>query len=101
MDPEQVVAFALAEPEQPQSRPGASGSAPPPGPNPRLTPRERQVAALIAYGMSNRQIASELVISERTAERHVENILDKLGLTSRTQVALWVQADGDPTRLPG
>ena len=47
------------------------------------------MATLVARGASNRQIASDLVIAERTAERHLENILAKLGLQSRTQVALW------------
>jgi DNA-binding NarL/FixJ family response regulator len=54
-----------------------------------LSPREREVAALIAEGRSNRQIADALVISERTAEHHVESILSKLRLDSRTQVAAW------------
>ena len=54
-----------------------------------LTPREREVAALVAQGKSNRAIADALVISERTAERHVANIMDKLGYTSRAQVATW------------
>ena len=55
-----------------------------------LTARERQVTALIGEGLSNRQIASRLVISVRTAQGHVENILRKLGFRSRTQVAAWV-----------
>jgi DNA-binding NarL/FixJ family response regulator len=55
-----------------------------------LTPREFEVAALIARGHSNREIAEDLVIAVSTAERHVANILSKLGLTSRTQVATWV-----------
>jgi non-specific serine/threonine protein kinase len=54
-----------------------------------LTPREREVAALLARGLSNRQVADALVISEQTAETHVKRILSKLGLTSRTQVANW------------
>ncbi len=54
-----------------------------------LTPREREIAVLIAQGKSNRQMAEQLVLSERTIETHVRNILSKLGLTSRTQVALW------------
>jgi non-specific serine/threonine protein kinase len=52
-----------------------------------LTPREREVAALVARGLSNRQIAAELVISERTAANHVAHILDKLGLPSRAHLA--------------
>jgi predicted ATPase/DNA-binding CsgD family transcriptional regulator len=55
-----------------------------------LTPREREVAQLIAQGASNKDIAAHLVISQRTAETHVENILVKLGVTSRSQVAAWV-----------
>jgi non-specific serine/threonine protein kinase len=54
-----------------------------------LTPREREVAALIASGMTNRQIAKALVIAERTADVHVSNILNKLTLTSRAQLAVW------------
>jgi len=54
-----------------------------------LTPRELEVAALVARGMTNRQIAAQLVISVRTAEGTVERIMAKLGLTSRTQVAAW------------
>jgi DNA-binding NarL/FixJ family response regulator len=50
------------------------------------------VARLIAAGRSNKQIAAELVISQRTAEGHVERILTKLGFTSRAQVAAWVAA---------
>jgi len=55
-----------------------------------LTKREREVAALIAQGLSNREIAARLVVAQRTAEGHVENILSKLGFTSRTQVAGWL-----------
>jgi len=54
-----------------------------------LTTRERQVAALVAHGLSNRQIAARLVISARTAGNHVEHILNKLGLHSRSQIAVW------------
>ncbi|CUU54919.1 Predicted ATPase [Parafrankia irregularis] len=58
----------------------------------RLTRRERQVAQLVAQGLSNRDIAATLVISPRTAETHVQQILKKLGLTSRAQVAAWLSA---------
>jgi non-specific serine/threonine protein kinase len=54
-----------------------------------LTRRERQVADLVAQGLSNKDIAAKLVIAQRTAESHVENILTKLGFTSRTQIAAW------------
>ena len=58
-----------------------------------LTRRERQVADLIAEGLSNKQIATKLVIAPRTAEGHVEHILTKLGFNSRTQIATWAAAD--------
>ncbi|NOK62448.1 MAG: hypothetical protein GFH27_549293n182 [Chloroflexi bacterium AL-W] len=60
----------------------------------RLTPRERQVIALIARGYSNRAIAEELVITERTAEIHVGNILGKLGVSTRAQAAVYAVAQG-------
>jgi non-specific serine/threonine protein kinase len=55
-----------------------------------LTPRERQVAALVAHGLSDNEIAAELVIARRTAESHVQHILQKLGFTTRIQIAAWV-----------
>ena len=55
-----------------------------------LTPRELQIAELIARGMSNKEIAASLVIAQRTTEGHVEHILVKLGFTSRSQIARWV-----------
>jgi non-specific serine/threonine protein kinase len=54
-----------------------------------LTPREREVVSLVALGLTNRQIADRLVIDLRTAETHVSNMLGKLGLSSRAQLALW------------
>jgi DNA-binding CsgD family transcriptional regulator len=63
----------------------------------QLTTREREVAALVAAGLSNKEIAEKLVISERTAEGHVEHILGKLEFRSRSQIASW-HAGGDPTR---
>lgn len=59
-----------------------------------LTAREREVALLLAEGKTSRQIADALVVSERTAEVHVSNILRKLGFTSRTQIAVWVVERG-------
>jgi DNA-binding NarL/FixJ family response regulator len=56
----------------------------------RLTPRELEVAGLMSHGLSNRQIATRLLISQRTAESHVENILGKLGFTSRVEVVTWM-----------
>jgi non-specific serine/threonine protein kinase len=57
-----------------------------------LTRREREVADLVAEGMTNKQIAARLVIAQRTAEGHVERILVKLGFSSRSQLASWVAA---------
>jgi DNA-binding NarL/FixJ family response regulator len=59
-----------------------------------LTEREREVAALIARGKSNGEIAQELVLSKRTVEKHVANILSKLRLTSRTQIVRWAIEHG-------
>ena len=61
-------------------------------PTGRLTAREREIVALIAEGCSNRAIADKLYISPATAARHVANILDKLGFSSRAQVAAWASA---------
>lgn len=66
-----------------QRRHGAARS-----PSP-LTPREHEIVLLIAQGLSNREIADELVIRPATAARHVASILAKLGFSSRTQVASW------------
>jgi predicted ATPase/DNA-binding CsgD family transcriptional regulator len=68
-------------------RAGPDGSLSPAG---TLTAREREIALLIAQGLSNRAIAAELVISSATVARHVANILAKLGFSSRTQVAAWM-----------
>ena len=59
-----------------------------------LTPRELDVLRLVAAGKPNKQIAAELVISERTVRTHVSRILRKLGLSSRTQAALWAVREG-------
>jgi len=59
-----------------------------------LTARERQVAVLVAQGKSNPEIATTLVVGNRTAQTHVANILRKLGCTSRAQVAAWVAERG-------
>jgi DNA-binding NarL/FixJ family response regulator len=80
-----------------------------PAPSPRraakqaydgLTAREREVATLIARGLSNRALADALVLSERTIAKHVENILSKLGVASRTQIATWAVERGLTRREP-
>jgi DNA-binding NarL/FixJ family response regulator len=78
LDPQ--VARLLAE--RLRARPAAEEPEP-------LTDREREVLALVAHGRSNKEIAVDLGITERTARTHVSNILGKLGLASRTQAALW------------
>lgn len=59
-----------------------------------LSRREREVANLIARGLSNREIAAALFVGERTAEFHVQGILNKLGLRSRVQIAAWAMQPG-------
>jgi DNA-binding NarL/FixJ family response regulator len=79
-----------------RNRPGAAGAGADPGGDPlgSLTARERDVLAAVARGLSNRAIADELGITERTARTHVSNILAKLGLASRTQAALLAVQHG-------
>ena len=57
-----------------------------------LSNREREILALLADGLGNKQIAARLFISERTADSHVRSILNKLGFNSRAQVAAWMAA---------
>jgi predicted ATPase/DNA-binding CsgD family transcriptional regulator len=99
-----AVALALDAPPQGTAERGHDGAGAavaavtPPG---RLTAREREIVALIADGRSNKAIADELFISPATAARHVANILEKLGFTSRAQVAAWAAArKADPDAGP-
>lgn len=86
---EETINDALAGSEAP--RPVTPVTSTPSNP---LTRREREVAALVARGLTNRQIAAELFIAERTADTHVEHILEKLGLHSRARVAVWAMEQG-------
>ena len=61
-----------------------------------LTRRELEVAALVAEGLGNRDIALRLFLSKRTVDSHVEHIFGKLGLSSRTQLAALVLAGREP-----
>jgi DNA-binding CsgD family transcriptional regulator/tetratricopeptide (TPR) repeat protein len=93
---DQIVARALTLVEGPPERRGrrvarADSDAKP------LSRREREIAVLIARGLTNRAIAEQLVIAERTADTHVSNILGKLGLETRAQIAAWA-ADHRLTR---
>jgi predicted ATPase/DNA-binding CsgD family transcriptional regulator len=78
-----AVRLALGEPDQSKV---AAASGTDAGP---LAKRETEVAALVADGLSNKQIAARLFISERTVDTHIGHILDKLGVNSRTQIAAW------------
>ena len=80
LSPAQAVALVLAnEPDD----------APSPGTTSGLTRRETEVAALVARGLTNRDIAAQLSVSVRTVEVHVDHILTKLGFRTRTQLAAW------------
>ena len=59
-----------------------------------MTRREREIAGLLAEGLTNKEIASRLVISQRTAETHVDHILSKLGMARRAEVAAWAVREG-------
>ncbi|HWE89641.1 MAG TPA: LuxR C-terminal-related transcriptional regulator [Pseudonocardiaceae bacterium] len=83
MSHDDAVRFVLGDSATPATAPAATPKNP-------LTPREREVAELVARGLTNRRIAEELVISPRTASTHVDNILGKLGFNSRAQIAAWV-----------
>lgn len=64
-----------------------------------LTRRELEIAALVSRGLTNKEIAARLVVSERTAESHILNILNKLGFNSRAQIASWATAREGATRI--
>lgn len=79
----------------------ATTTMPPLGQTDPLTPREWEVALLVAQGLTNRQIAERLVISERTADTHVANILSKLRFTTRSQIAVWAAGRHQVASSPG
>jgi predicted ATPase/class 3 adenylate cyclase/DNA-binding CsgD family transcriptional regulator len=94
---EQAIGYALDAPRpERQPQPVAPPSQPAPAPVDAgpLTRREREVAVLIARGLTNRRIADELVLSERTVDAHVSNILRKLDMMHRAQIAAWVAERG-------
>jgi DNA-binding NarL/FixJ family response regulator len=77
---EQTIALAL-------DHEAINSSPPSPRWHDALTPREREVADLVARGWKNREIAEQLFITEKTAKNHVAHILEKLGVASRTRLA--------------
>jgi predicted ATPase/DNA-binding CsgD family transcriptional regulator len=85
----EAIAFALGESPRSAPPPDRTQAGASPGP---LTRREQDVAVLVARGMSNGQIAAVLVISARTVEKHVQHIMNKLGVSTRAQIAIWSAA---------
>ena len=91
---EQAISYTLGAEEEIQSTtspvvPAAAGRSADP-----LTRREREVAALVARGLTERAIADQLMITEGTAGSHVTHILNKLGFRSRAQIAAWAVERG-------
>jgi len=85
-----VAARVLEEVAAPAPAPAPA----PPRAEPGLTPREREVLALVARGLANKRIAQELGIAEKTVKIHVSRILHKLGVADRTQAALYAVREG-------
>jgi non-specific serine/threonine protein kinase len=65
-----------------------------------LTPREREVAALVARGLTNRQAAEQLLVGTRTIETHLEHIFAKLGVQTRAEVAAWATRQDMQVNFP-
>ncbi|QFY09716.1 LuxR family transcriptional regulator [Nonomuraea phyllanthi] len=92
MPTEEALAYALGEEGRAEQAGREEPAAAP------LTRREKEIAELVAQGLTNKEIAASLVIAQRTAEGHVEHIMTKLGFTSRAQIAVWV---GEQARADG
>jgi serine/threonine-protein kinase PknK len=89
MTQQQAVEYALSEEETDPPTTPVPEQIPTGEPMGNLTRREQEVALLVARGLTNRQVSTELGISERTAANHVARTLRKLGLRSRAQIASW------------
>ena len=85
MTVDEGVAFAVEDKPAPKLMPPVKSA-----PDSALTPRQLEIARLIADDLTNRQIADRLFLSERTVETHITNILNKLGLNSRIQLSRWI-----------
>jgi non-specific serine/threonine protein kinase len=95
LDRAAAVALGLGQEEQsPRTARPEKGRAP-------LSKRELEVADLVAKGMTDREIAAELIIAQRTAESHVQHILTKLGFKSRSQIAAWAVTGAGPDKEQG
>lgn len=84
LDPIRALSYALEE-AQANERPSDG---------PRVSPRELEVAALVAEGLGNREIGERLFLSPRTVETHVQHLMDKLAVGSRAEIAAWFARDG-------
>ncbi|GAB4084447.1 response regulator transcription factor [Myceligenerans cantabricum] len=87
----------------PGAAPGGHGSDPAPGPDPAvrslLSPREAEVMDLVADGLSNREVARRLFVSEKTVKNHVNSLFAKLGVTTRSQaIVMWLRRGHGPAR---
>jgi DNA-binding NarL/FixJ family response regulator len=97
LSPAEAIAQTRATRPNPDTDRSTAGSDP-------LSPRERQVTILVGHGRTNRQIATDLIISEGTVATHVQHILTKLRLQSRAQIAAWAaqhQLLDEPNSPPG
>jgi predicted ATPase/DNA-binding CsgD family transcriptional regulator len=91
---EKAIEYALGESTLPARPTNGAGDRRATDARSSLTPREHEVAALIARGYTNRQVADTLVITERTAETHARNVREKLGVRTRSGIAAWATAHG-------
>ncbi|MFJ9241434.1 LuxR C-terminal-related transcriptional regulator [Streptomyces sp. NPDC101776] len=94
MSGRELLDAVRADADEPPGLPAARPAPTDTRPADPLTRREREVAALVTQGLSNREIAERLVISKRTVDAHVEHILAKLGITSRTEILAAAQPEG-------
>ncbi len=91
---DQAIQDALDVPDTTQATRRDQRTQPPSIASNPLTTREQDVAGLVARGLTNREIATSLAVTERTSETHVQNILNKLGFTRRSQIASWAAEQG-------
>jgi non-specific serine/threonine protein kinase len=98
---EKAVEYALSEEESDPSTVPVHERSPVAEPMGNLTRREQEVVVLVARGLTNRRIAQELFLSERTVDAHVRKILKKLGLRSRAQIAARAGVIVDATEARG